>query len=457
MNDLQHEEAWLDHLLVWYLRRSQLDLYELMLQEKNPFIEASRRFGKTTSIICFVIEQLLDNPGWTARWCCPEQKQARTIVKPIMDKLMSTAPAAKRFQWQTMDSVYLGPERQKLYLIGVNDNAESARGPAANIIVADEYGSWKEPDYVCNDILRPQLQGQDGQWFIKGSTPPRDLDHVYYKEKETAIRKGRFIKKIIYDNESLSDRELQEIIEECGGIGSTTFRREYLCEEVADSDTLVIPEWSDELNIVENDYPRPDYFDAYVAGDSGADDNTFFGFAYYDFLKDEIVVEDEICIAGLTTGAIIAQAKAKEALLWDKKPPHRRVYDSDKQLIFDLIGDHQYAVTMPRKEDKIASLHELRMRVGSRKFKVKRRCTNLTRQMKVGMWRDEKHTDFQRSASLGHLDGIAMAQYLNRSIDTAHNPWPQNLGLSMFTHHIPDTRDSSLGQNEKALKKLFRS
>jgi hypothetical protein len=72
------------------------------------------------------------------------------------------------------------------------------------------------------------------------------------------------------------------------------------------------------------------------------------------------------------------------------------------------------------------------------------------------MWRDDKHTDFMRTKSLGHLDGIAMAQYLNRSIDTAHNPWPQNLGLSIYTHNIPDSRSSSEGQNEKALKGIFR-
>lgn len=439
----------------WFLRPSQFDMYELLLNEKFPFLEASRRFGKTTTIEVFVVEQLLKNPGWVCRWCCPEQKQARTIVKPIMDKIMGFAPKHLRFEWRTMDSVYIGPQEQLMYLIGVNDNAESARGPAANIIVADEYGSWKEPGYVINDILRPQLQGQEGQWLIKGSTPPRDLDHIYYAEKEVAIRKGRFIRKTIYDNESLTEKELSEIIEECGGISSTTFRREYLCEEVADATTLVIPEWSDEENIVEDDYPRPQFFDAYVAGDSGADDNTFFGFAYYDFNKNEIVVEDEICINGLTSAQIIAQAKAKELALWGQQTPYRRVYDADKQLLFDLIGDHDYPVTYPRKADKISSIHELRTRVGARKFKVKRRCKNLTRQLKVGMWRDEKHLDFQRSESLGHLDGVAMAQYLNRSIDTTHNPWPQNLGLSPFTNFIPDHIESQ-GKSDKALSDAFR-
>lgn len=448
-------KAWqLGIVAPWYLRPSQLDLYFLIQEQRFPFIEASRRFGKTTSKLAFVAEKLLKHPGWVCRWCCPEQKQARTIVKPIMDKLMATSPEPTRFKWMTTDSVYVGPQDQMIYLIGVNDNAESARGPASNIIVADEYGSWKEPEYVCNDILSPQLQGQEGQWFIKGSTPPRDLDHVYYREKEVAIRKGRYVKKVIYDNESLTEAELQEIIEECGGVNSTTFRREYLCEEVSDAEILVIPEWS-EQNIVPDDYPRPDYFDAYVAGDSGADDNTFITFAYYDFLKDEVIVEDEICINGQTSRQIVESAKSKERLLWGSKPPYRRVYDADKQLLIDIMRDHHYAMTFPRKEDKVASIHELRLRVGSRKLKAKAHCKNLIRQMRVGMWKDEKHTDFQRTASLGHLDGIAAALYLNRSIDKTHNPWPQNMGLSVYSHFIPDPTSSSEGKNEKALLDVF--
>jgi hypothetical protein len=438
----------------WFLRPSQLDVYDLLQNEKNPFVEASRRFGKTTSIIVFTIEKLLQNPGWVCRWCSPEQKQARTIVKPIMDKLMVNAPKHLRFHYRTMDSVYIGPNNQLIYLVGVNDNAESARGPASNIIVADEFGTWKDPDYVVKDILSPQLQGQEGQWFIKASTPPRDLDHVYYTEKESAIRRGRFIKKTIYDNEAVTKDELDKILEDCGGAESTTFRREYLCEEVSDAHSLVIPEWSDELNIVEDDYPRPQFFDAYMGGDSGADDNTALLFAYYDFMKEEVVIEAEFVKNGQTSGEIVTEAKKIEKALWGSQEPFRRVYDADKQLIFDLIGDHNYPVTLPRKADRISSIHELRLRIGARKIKVKRACVNTCRQLKVGMWKDDKHSDFTRTDSLGHLDAVAACLYLNRSIDTSHNPIPPHSGLSVFTNFLPDSQGLQ-GANEQAFKAAF--
>lgn len=64
----------------WYLRESQLDVYELMFKTKFPFIAAARRFGKTTSLLTFVIEKLRQNPGWICRWCFPNKNQAREVI-----------------------------------------------------------------------------------------------------------------------------------------------------------------------------------------------------------------------------------------------------------------------------------------------------------------------------------------------------------------------------------------
>lgn len=438
----------------WYLRQSQLDIYELLVDNKDPFIEASRRFGKTTSIAVFVHELLIANPGWICRWCAPDQKQARQIVKPIFSQIQNKTPKMNRAAWRTMDSNYLYPNGSLLYLVGVNqDKGESARGPAANIVVLDEYGFWVEAEYISKSILYPQLQNQEGQWFIKASTPPPDLDHPYFREKEVAMRKGRFIQKLIWDNEALTQIELDKIIEESGGINSDTFRREYLCEKVADPKRVIIPEFGDE-NIVDDDYPYPDFFDAYVAIDSGADDNTAGLFAWYDFKKNEIVVDFEYFNNGITTKTIISECKNIEKNLWDDKKPYKRVYDGDKQLIYDVIGDHEYSVQLPRKEDRIASVHELRTEVQTRRFKIKSRCVNLIYQLKVGMWKNEKHLDFERSKTIGHLDGIAAAMYLQRSIERDRNPWPTHHGLHRETHFITSNA-VPLGKTTQALQSVF--
>lgn len=423
----------------WYLRESQLDVYELLLREKFPFIEAARRFGKTNSVLAFVLEKLRQHSGWICRWCFPNKNQAREVIGAEIAKLQKECPDQLKFKYQTTDSVYIGPNGSRLYIRGVNeDRGDSARGPASNIIVCDEYGFWNEPDYIVREALFPQLENQPGQWLIKASTPPRNLGHRYYIEKEEAIRKNRYIKKTILDNEALSKEELAIIVEESGGWNSPSFQRERLCEPVSDPELLIVPEWSDEFNEVPNDYPRPEFYTAYIGGDSGADDNTAVVFGYYDFLKNEIVIEDELVIAGRTTREIVETSKAIELELWGGLQPKKRVYDASKQLIYDIYLDLKWPVQMPDKADKLAAIHDLRVEVGARRFKVKQKCKHLRRQLKVGMWRDERHSDFERTEGLGHLDAIAAAIYFNRAIDRKLNPIPASYGLSRFTHHIPN-------------------
>jgi Terminase large subunit, T4likevirus-type, N-terminal len=439
----------------WYLRPSQLDVYDKILETKFPFIEAARRFGKTNSVLAFVLEQLRQNPGWICRWCFPNKNQAREVLGAEIPKLQKDCPDALRFQYQTTDSVYIGPNGSKLYIRGVNeDRGDSARGPASNIIVCDEYGFWNEPDYIVREALFPQLENQPGQWLIKASTPPRNLGHRYYTEREEAIRKDRFIQKIIYDNEALSQEELQIIIEESGGADSPAFRRERLCEPVSDPELLIIPEWDDKENTVPDDYPRPEFFTPYVGGDSGADDNTAVLFGWYDFQRNEVVIDQEMVIAGQTTSTIVHRAKAIEKELWGEVKPRRRVYDAPKQLIYDIFVDHKWPVMMPQKDDKVAAIHGLRVEVGARRFKVKERCKHTRRQLKVGMWRDEKHLDFERTEGLGHLDAIAAAVYFNRHVDRKLNPIPANFGLHRETHFIPAR--VSQGQPDPALAGLPR-
>jgi hypothetical protein len=385
----------------WYLRRSQLDIYELLLQEKFPFIEAGRRFGKTNTILAFVIEKLIQNPGWICRWCFPEKNLAMEVLGEEIPKLQRDIPEQFQFKFQTKHSVWVHPNGSKIYCRGVNeDKGRSARGPASNIIVCDEYGFWNDPRYIVRDALFPQLEKQAGQWLIRCSTPPPNLGHAYYEEWEEFSRKNRRITKTILDNESLSPQEIETVAEECGGKESTSWLRERMCKHIKDPKLIIVREYDDGLNVVPNNFPRPEFFTTYTSGDSGADDNTAVLFAYYDFLKAAIVVEDEIVLNGITTSKVVDLAKIKEMMLWGgrelagapledlwekvwgdtaeeqefrlleelhavfKHKPHTRSWDASKQQIFDLFSDYKYPVRMAIKAEKLAAIHEFRVEVG---------------------------------------------------------------------------------------------
>lgn len=455
--DLNQQESreffWSSGVIApWFLRPSQIDVYELLLKEKFPFVEAARRFGKTNTILAFVIEQLLKNSGWICRWCFPDKNTAREVLGTEITKIHKNAPDHSKPKYSTVDSFYYFKNDSKLYVRGVNhDRGDSARGPASNIIVADEYGFWREPDYIVREALFPQLENQEGQWLIKCSTPPRELGHRYYIEREDAIRKGRFIQKTIYDNESLSQKEIDIIIEESGGVDSPAFQRERLCKPVADPESLVIPEWgrNEEELTIRGAYERPGYFDCYVGGDSGVDDNTFYLFGFFDFENDCLIVEDEFFCSNETTEYIVDRAKAKEFDLWRGKDIYRRVLDGDKQLLKDITTTHKYLVTLPKKKDKIASINSLRLRIQKKQIKVHEKCKMLRHQLRVGLWKDDKHSDFERTEGLGHLDGIAALMYLNRSLNVKRNPFPLVGEARPSTHFIPnELKKNSSAQSE---------
>ena len=436
-------------IAAWYLRPSQLDIYELLLACKRPHVECARQFGKTTTILAYIMELLNQHPGWICRWCEPWKEQCHEIVIPAVNKLQEWAPTNKKMKWREKGSQYIHPNGSILYLRGVNeDKGESSRGPHSHVIVADEFGSWKNARYIVDDVLKPQLETTNGP-FIFASTPPEDLGHLYYIYADTALMEGRFIQKIIHDNESLPPARIEEIKKDCGGETTAAWLRERLCQRIKNPEMTVIPEYEDTLegNVVPNDYKAPDYFDCYVGGDNGADDNTVLLFGYYDFLNDEIVIENELVLNNQTSEVIAKRAKDIERDLWQEgeKKPYRRVYDADKQVLIDMVSTHKYTVYAPEKADRIAAIRALRIRVKQRKFKIKARCKVLRHQLNVGMWRDEKHLDFQRSDDemLKHLDAIAAAVYFNRSVVKNRNPYPQYPGASPYTHLVPEPLLSS--------------
>ena len=433
----------------------------MLAEQRFPLVEKSRRIGGTTSALVRVQELLRSKQEMIWRWCEPWKYQAREIVIPEMNRIQETCPESLKFKYYRTDSFYeLATNGSRIYLRGVNEDCgESSRGAFAHGITADEFGSWKDAKYIKNDVLLPQLLSTNGPlWEI--SSPPPDLGHVYYEEKERAMREKRYVLKTILDAvpDLYAQEQIDEMCKEVGGVTSTAWRREFLCEECSDDAMLIVPEYDDKLNVVPDDYPRPQYFTSYVGGDSGADDNTAVLFGYYDFAKDEIVIEDENINAGKTTEEIVTQAKAKEKELWtiaidpDGKPvinhPHIRAYDAPKQLIYDIFVTHKWPVRMPQKDDKHAAIHSLRVAVGARKIKIKEKCKHLRRQLRVGIWKNEQHLDFQRNEGLGHLDAIAALIYFNRSVDTKINPIPPYLGLSHETHFIPPGQSLPTGSPE---------
>lgn len=455
-------EAWRrGRFALNYLRPSQYKVFEFIREHNRPFIEAARRWGKTTSILGHVFEALNKNANWISRICLPEKEQARKVWMPEIDKMQKWAPDTLRMQFRTIDTVYLHPNGSKGYLHGINDDkGVGARGSAAHLVVADEYGFFRYPEAV-REVLAPQVRTTGGKIII-ASTPPPDLGHSYYIEKEIALKEGRFIQRTIYDDETLFDKAgvciqpevFEQIVKDCGGINSSIFRREYLCEPVADEESLVVPEFKESIHVFD-ERPRPPFFDFYVGCDLGFKDKTALLFGYYDFEAVTLVIEDELVVSGWNSKQITDKAKEIEGALYPTRRPYLRVSDNDVQQLHDMATMCEYQLVPTRKDDKEAAINDLRLRFAEQKGKIRinSRCKSLIYQLKVGMWNEAKR-DYLRGTETGHLDCIDALIYLNRNINITKNPFPAPT-YDLGNHYINHEHQKPVPDDTQGLESLL--
>jgi len=374
-----------------------------------------------------------------------------------MDKIQATCPSHLKAKFYRTDSFYEFPTTgSRLFLIGVNEDlAEGTRGRFAHEIITDELGSYREANYIINEVFKPMLFTTKGELCEMG-TPPDDLAHIFYDRKKLAIAQDRFIGKNFDEisTEVISQSEKDRFIEGMGGRTSPAVRRELYLEPVSDPTKLIIPEFSEILHVVDT-IKRPVSFTPYVGIDLGFNDFTAFLFGYYDFLEATVVIEDELLLNGKNSLEIVTQARAKEVALWGKDlPVVQRWSDNDQQQLYDMLTLHKYAAYPTRKDDKMAAINAIRQRFQQGKIKIHARCKNFIFQLKTGLWADSKKS-FIRSPTLGHVDLIDAAVYLNRNINETLNPFNPLAGKDYATHYIPnELLQTSMGKGTPTAEEL---
>jgi len=361
---------------------------------------------------------------------------------PEIEKIQSES-FVRHFTFNKTDSFYLNKRtNSRLYLRGVNeDRGDSARGSFAHGITADELGTWRDPDYILKEVLMPQLLTTGGP-LHKLSTPPEDLGHPWYRYKAEAMRDGRFIQKTIFDNKSLSEKDIEEMCNAVGGPNSPAWRREFLCEPVANPERLIVPEYDEARHDYDYDF-RPAYYDAYVGADLGFHDHTGMVFGYHDFERRTLMIENELWLHGKNSREITWEAKQIEQALWKHVKPYKRVSDNEIQQLHDMATMFDYQMHPTAKDDKHAAINALRLRFTQGRIRIHKRCKQLRYQLKVGLWNEQK-SSFLRGETTGHLDLIDALIYLNRNIAENHNPFPvQTPGHGMHVNPYFDKNENN--------------
>lgn len=460
---------WKNGILKWKLHDLQKKIYD-EFHKGDDYITTlliSRQTGKSYMMCILAIETCLQKPNAIVKYACPKQKMVKTILKPIMRQILEDCPPEIRPEYKENDKLYVFPNGSEIQMAGTdNQNYDNIRGGKCDLWIVDEAGFCTDLDKVVWSVLQPTTLTTDGRGILASTPDPDAPEHVFIKDfVEPAKLEDRLHLYTIHDNPLIDEKRRQAIITQYpGGEKNPKFRAEYLCEIVRNSENVVIPEFDDETQkaIVTSKYERPKFFDTYLSMDIGGKDFTVVLFAYYDFLKDTVVIEDEYVLRERQVSSKIAEnIKKKCNNLWGEKPPYLMFSDNNNQiLINDLQYEHDLNFIPTRKDNKEAAINQVRLKIMNHKVLIHPRCATLIYHLQYATWarRSEKaintsnYKQFARSADHGHFDAVDAVIYLIRNVVYGKNPYPKGFGITSEADSYHRSRDN---EQYDGLKKMF--
>lgn len=394
-------------------------------------LECARRWGKSVLAVNEVNETAITVSKARIKYAAPTMKMAREIVAPLMQELHDAAPKDMRPRFHSSDLVWEFPNKSRIVLAGCdNGNADRLRGTGSDLAVVDEAGFVDDLRYLIQSILLPQMMTTGGRIFMP-SSPSRTPAHDFTGYCVAAEADGRYAHRTVYDAPHLTAAVIEEFKRECGGEESTDWKREYLAQRVVDESIAVLPEFTRNLATIVREVERPPFFHALTSIDAGFEDLTAALFGYHDFMRDALVIEDELAFHRANSGTIAPAILAKEQELWGGKEPAVRVMDADAIVRADMSTMHGLHCRLPRKDDKSAQVNALRVAL-PRHVIVHPRCKALIAHCKGAVW-NKQRTSFERADGMGHYDGVDALVYAWRHTDRSANPFPAGYGINRQT------------------------
>lgn len=450
-------EAWFRGNLTHLLHSGQRIIDAKFREARAQLLvgNISRQFGKSFWAVTKAIALALSKPKARIKYATAFQTDLVEFILPTFDAVLESCPKAIRPRYKVQGSKWIFENGSEIKLVGLDKSPNSLRGNVIDAIIIDEAGFVSNLDYIYKSIIVPATLHRPNCKIIMISTPPSTPAHSFVDFIQKAELEGAYVKLDIHSNPRITEADINRMAKELGGFQSTSFRRECLCELITDADSRIIPEW-DGSNVLatEPDQYRQ-FFHNYVAMDLGVKDFTLVLFAYYDFRRATLVIQDEVKLNGpqLTTLLLKDTVSAIEKRLWPDQKVYRRISDNNNpQLLQDLSILHRMSFVSTDKDRLETMINETRMWIQAGRIEVNPRCEQLIGCLEYGVW-DSKKKAFARSSAYGHYDALAALVYLCRNIDQHANPIPSTYGFDPRNSRIKTPKISN--ENTRLLAKLL--
>lgn len=474
-------EAWRRGRLRYKLRPWQRPLYDkLWAAIQDPTcasyaVNASRRFGKTTTFMVIAFEVLLRTPGSLCRYASFTQKSCHNVLQPIYRWLIEDCPPDFLPKLGS-DNIIKFHNGSELHMAGVDGgHDDDLRGNASNLSIVDEGGFFStDVEYILNSVLLPQ-QTTTGGTTLLASTPPKSPQHPWVKVFRQHEVRGHSVTIPINEfRDQLPEHEvaaIKAITESYGGETSTSFRREFLCHFITDAERQIIPEVPEVGSPTIDEYRQ--YYHNYVSIDHGTSDLTAGLWGHYNFKEATLYIERELTInhriGEPMADAINMKATTKDLaehcvkieteLGWQDY--YRRVLDViNPQVQIDLASLYGYSTTPPSKKNLEAMVNEARTWLREGRVVIDPSCKILLRSLEAGIWTKPDSNgkrQFDRLPGLGHCDHVAALVYMIRSIDVHSNPVPHLHNFQEEKQFVsPENRAPQPSGLHSTLNNVFR-
>lgn len=446
------QELWLRGNLSFKLHATQklIDVRFKSITTQLFVGNCSRQLGKSYWGVVKCLEQAIKHPKSQIRYGAAFQSDLTDFIMPTFQKILEDCPASIKPKFKVQGSKWVFPNGSEIKLCGLDKSPNSLRGNTLDLLCLDEVGFVSNLDYIYKSVIIPATTHRPNAKIILISTPPNSPDHPFTDYCNKAKNEGSYAEFNIYTNPLINQDTINRLANESGGIESSTFLREYMCQFVLDSNSAIVPEWKDEYAQIPVKDEYFQYYHRLTAMDMGRVDGTALIFGYYDFKQASLYIQDEIIFnkesGDWTTLDLKDGINKKELELWGDKKPLKRIADSNNpHLIADLNTLHNVTFQPTSKISLEAMVNELRLMVGAGRIIIDPKCVNTIGCLKFGIW-DKNRNLFARSKAYGHYDALAALIYLVRNLPKNSNPIPADHGHAIhrsFMGHIKSNESKS--------------
>jgi PBSX family phage terminase large subunit len=450
-------EFWRRGLIEYNLHSVQKEMVDIYNKSTNNSILVwllARQTGKTYALLTLGVKECLTKPYSIVKYLTDTKLHARTLAEPQMRRILEDCPEDLKPEYIQSQFLYVFKNGSQLQMAGSDGNsAERLRGQTSNLVLVDEAGFVSNLDNIMKDILLPTLIHSGGRTIL-ASSPPKEPDHDFVQYIERAEQEKLLTVKTVYDNPLLDQEQIDNIIKQYpGGVNSSGFRREFMCEMIKDENLAVLPEVDDELlEQIVKEHELPPFYHKYVAMDIGFKDLTVVLYGYYDFREDKIIIQDEIVKNGkeIHLPVFTRELQEKERELWvhplthEFMKPDMRVSDINPFVIQEINiyskkhnPEHPLDFSIASKHDKLANINKLRVMLANQKIIINPKCETTIRHLKHCKWKDKSaKDDFARSQDDGHYDAVDALLYFTRAVNYNKNPYPLSYGFDIKNLHV---------------------